>query len=226
MDSDCPGWIQGELLNICPYPSAQKGGEKPKNNMEELFISKVRVKLLQLFLSSSEPLIHVREIVRRVSEEINAVRRELLRMEKFGLVASEWRANRRLYHFRKDYIFYPQLLGFVVKSTGVGGAIIKNRNKLGRIKFAMIATRFVKSAPSGTEDVDILIVGQIVLPELQSIISNEQAIREQEINYSYMDEAEFNFRVKRRDPFILRVIIQPKIMLIGGEEDLLAGVII
>lgn len=194
--------------------------------MEELFISKVRVKLLQLFLSSSEPLIHVREIVRRVGEEINAVRRELLRMEKFGMVVSEWRANRRLYHFRKDYIFYPQLLGFVVKSTGVGGAIIKNRNKLGRIKFAMVATRFVKNSPSGTEDVDILVVGQIVLPELQSIISNEQAIREQEINYSYMDEAEFNFRVKRRDPFILRVIIQPKIMLIGGEEDLLAGVII
>lgn len=194
--------------------------------MEELFISKVRVKLLQLFLSSSEPLIHVREIVRRVGEEINAVRRELLRMEKFGIVVSEWRANRRLYHFRKDYIFYPQLLGFVVKSTGVGGGIIKNRNKLGRIKFAMVATRFVKNLPSGIEDVDILVVGQIVLPELQSIISNEQAIREQEINYSYMDEAEFNFRVKRRDPFILRVIIQPKIMLIGGEEDLLAGVII
>lgn len=194
--------------------------------MEELFISKVRVKLLQLFLSSSEPLIHVREIVRRVGEEINAVRRELLRMEKFGMVVSEWRANRRLYHFRKDHIFYPQLLGFVVKSTGVGEAIIKNKNKLGRIKFAMVATRFVKNLPSGTEDVDILIVGQIVLPELQSIISNEQAIREQEINYSYMDEAEFNFRVKRRDPFILRVIIQPKIMLIGGEEDLLTGVII
>jgi len=53
--------------------------------MEELFISRVRVKLLTLFLTSQEPLLHVREIVRRVDEEINAVRRELLRMEKFGI---------------------------------------------------------------------------------------------------------------------------------------------
>ncbi len=194
--------------------------------LEELFVSRVRVKILQLFLSSPGALFHVREIVRRVSEEINAVRRELSRMEKYGMVASEWRANRRLYHFRKDYIYYRELLGLVVKSTGLGGSIIKSKAKLGRIKYAMIATRYLKNQASETEAVDLLIVGQIVLPELQAIVADEQAKRESEINYSFMDEAEFNFRVKRRDPFILRVITQPKIMLLGDEDDLLSGVVI
>ncbi|MCL5784698.1 MAG: hypothetical protein M1142_05090 [Patescibacteria group bacterium] len=194
--------------------------------MEDLFVSRVRVKLLKLFLTTPDPLLHVREIVRRTEEEINAVRRELARMEKLGMVDSEWRANRRLYHFRKDYVFYQQLLGLVAKSTGLGGAIIKNRGKLGRLKYAMMATRFVKNQASGPEDVDILIVGQIVLPELQSIVADEQAKRENEINYSFMDEAEFQFRVKRRDPFILRVLIQPKIMLWGDEEEMLSGVVV
>lgn len=194
--------------------------------MEELFVSRVRVKLLKLFLTSGEPLLHVREIVRRINEEINAVRRELSRLEKFGLVASEWRANRRLYHLRKDNIFYRELLGLVVKSEGLGGAIIKNRGRLGRIKYAMISTRYLKNQPSGVEDVDLLVVGQIVLPELQMIVADEQAKKEVEINYSFMDEPEFNFRVKRRDPFILRVIIQSKVMLIGDEEDLLSGVVV
>ncbi|MBI2022326.1 hypothetical protein HYS97_00535 [Candidatus Daviesbacteria bacterium] len=182
--------------------------------------------MLQLFLSSPDPLFHVREIVRRVDEEINAVRRELARMEKFGMVSSEWRANRRIYRFRRDYKFYPELLALVVKSTGLGGDIIKNKIKLGRIKYAMLALRFVRNAPSGTEDVDILVVGQIVLPELQAIISDEQAKREREINYSFMDEAEFQFRVRRRDPFILRVLVQPKIMLIGDEAEMLSGVLV
>lgn len=194
--------------------------------MDDLIVSRVRVKLINLFLTTSEPLLHVREIVRRIGEEINAVRRELARMEKFGFVDSEWRANRRLYHVRKDYVFYSQLLGFVVKSSGLGGVIIKSRGKLGRIKFAMIATRFVKNEPSNPDDVDLLIVGQIVLPELQAIIADEQARRDNEINYSFMDEAEFRFRVKRRDPFILRVVTQPKIMLLGDEEELLSGVTI
>lgn len=193
--------------------------------LEELFVSRVRVKILQLFLASPDQLLHVREIVRRVDEEINAVRRELARMEKNGAVTSEWRANRRLYRFRKDYVFYPQLLGMVAKSTGLGSNIIKGRAKLGRIKFAFLSTRFLKGGVAGSEDVDLLIVGQIILPELQAIIADEQAKREAEINYSYMDEAEFQFRVRRRDPFILRVLIQPKIMLLGDEEDLLEGVI-
>lgn len=194
--------------------------------MEELFVSKVRVKMLELFLSISDQLLHVREIVRRVGEEINAVRRELARMEKFGMVSSEWRANRRLYRFRKDYDFYPQLLEMVIKSTGLGGAIIKNRIKLGRIKFAMMATRFARSEVSGTDDVDLLIVGQIVQPELAALVADEQVKREREINYSFMDEAEFQFRVRRRDPFILKVLFQPKIMLIGDETQMLEGVVV
>lgn len=189
--------------------------------MEELFISKVRVKVLQLFLSAPEPLLHVREIVRRVGEEINAVRRELARMEKYNLVASEYRANRRLYRFRKDYTYYPELLALVTKSSGLGGGIIKNKARLGRIKYAMIATRFVKQKPSAVDDVDLLVVGQIVLPELQALIADEQSKRDAEINYSFMDEAEFQFRVKRRDPFIMGVLTQPKIMLIGDEEEML-----
>lgn len=193
--------------------------------LEELFVSRVRVKILQLFLTSFEELLHVREIVRRVDEEINAVRRELARMEKFGMVTSEWRANRRLYRFRKDYIFYQELLGLITKSSGLGGNLIKNRGKLGRIKYAFLATRFLKGGAAGSDDVDLLIVGQIILPELQAIVSDEQAKREAEINYSFMDETEFLFRVRRRDPFILRVLIQPKIMLIGSEEELLEGVI-
>jgi DNA-binding transcriptional ArsR family regulator len=194
--------------------------------MEDLFISKVRVKLLKLFLSSSEPLLHVREIVRRVEEEINAVRRELSRMEKAGLVASEWRANRRLYRFQKGYTFYKELLGFVAKSSGLGGAVIKNKAKLGRIKYAMLATRYMRNQASQSEDVDLLIVGTIVLPELQVIVADEQTKKEFEINYSYMDESEFNFRVKRRDPLILRVLTQSRIMLIGDEEEMLSGVIV
>ncbi len=195
--------------------------------LEELFVSRVRVKILQLFLGSpTDSLFHVREIVRRVSEEINAVRRELARMEKYGMVSSEWRANRRLYRFHKSYTYYRELLALVAKTTGLGGNIIKNKNQLGKMKFAFVSTRFLKGLPSLAEDVDLLVVGQVVLPELQAIISDEQAKREAEINYSYMDEAEFKFRVKRRDPFIMHVLVQPKVMLIGDEDELLEGAIV
>ena len=193
--------------------------------LEELFVSRVRVKILQLFLSTPGSLLHVREIVRRVCEEINAVRRELARMEKYGMVSSEWRANRRLYCFRKDYLFYKELLSLVAKTTGLGGSLVKGKTKLGKIKFAFLSARFLRRQESSQEDVDLLIVGNIILPELQAIIADEQAKKEAEINYSFMDETEFKFRVRRRDPFILRVLVQPKVMLMGDEQELLEGVV-
>src|SRR3989338_1274403 len=121
----------------------------------DILISKVRVKILQLFLSNPDKIYHVREIVRRVEEEINAVRRELAHLEKAGVVSSEWRANRRFYRFRQGYIFYQDLVSMVNKTVGLGGDIVKNRNKLGKVKYAMLSGHFVRGKLSGPNDVDL-----------------------------------------------------------------------
>lgn len=188
--------------------------------LEDLFISKVRVKILQLFLSNPKKIFHVRDIVRRVKEEINAVRRELARMDKASMAHSEWRANRRFWWFRKDYIFYPELLALVSKTIGLGGDIIKNKNRLGKVKYAALSYGFVTGRDSGPNDVDLLVVGNVVLPELSAIVKEEEARREKEINYTVMSEEEFNFRKKRRDPFITEVLENPLIMLLGDREEM------
>lgn len=192
--------------------------------LNDLFISKVRVKMLQLFMLNPQECFHVREIVRQVDEEINAVRRELLRMEKGGMVRSEWRANRRYYEFRKDYLFYPDLLSMMNKVGGLGGEIIKNKAKLGKVKFAFVSGGFVRGKKPGPKDVELLLVGTVVLPELGALVKEEEAKREREINYTVMAEDEYKYRVTRRDPFILDVLERPRVMLIGEEEALLADV--
>jgi len=186
----------------------------------DILISKVRVKILELFLGNPGNIYHVREIVRRVDEEINAVRRELARLEKTGLLASEWRANRRFYSTKRDYIFYSEFLSIVNKSVGLGGAIIKNKAKLGKIKYAMLSASFVKGRPYAQNDIDLFVVGTIVLPELGAIIREEEARRSREINFTPMTEEEFNFRKNRRDPFVMGILAKPKVMLIGDEEEI------
>lgn len=186
----------------------------------DILISKVRVKIFDLFLGIPNQSYHVREIVRRVGEEINAVRRELARLEKTGFLQSEWRANRRYYFVKRDFIFLPEFLSIVNKSVGIGGAIIQNRAKLGRIKFAMLSGSFVKGQPYSSNEIDLFIVGTIVLPELSAIIKEEEARRTREINFTPMTEEEFNFRKNRRDPFVMSILSKPRVMLVGDEEEL------
>lgn len=189
--------------------------------LTDIIISRVRVKMLQLFLTHPGTIFHVRDIVRRLDEEINAVRRELAHMEAAGMVSKEQRANRLFYSFRKDYPLYFELLEVIGKTTGLGFDLYKNRAKLGKLKFAMLSGRYLRGlGRKSSTDVDLLVVGSVVLPELQQIVKAEEVRREREINYTVMTEDEFAFRKSRRDPFVLSILERSRVMLVGDEEEL------
>lgn len=189
--------------------------------LEDIIISRVRVKVLVLFLSHPGVIFHVRDIVRRLDEEINAVRRELAHMEKAGMVSKEQRANRLFYTFRKDYPLYYELMELVAKASGLGADIIKQKAKLGKIKFVTVSGRYLRGlAKKSQSDVDLLVVGNVVLPELSQIIKAEEVRREREINYTVMTEEEFAFRKSRRDPFVLSIVTGSRVMIVGDEEEL------
>lgn len=188
--------------------------------LDVLIISRVRIKVLTLFFIDSPTMLHVREIVRRVDEEINAVRRELSHLESAGILGKEQRANRLFYFRRKDYPLGDEVLRLLGKTTGIGADILKHRAKLGKTKFAILSMRYLKRLPKKSQtDVDLIIVGSIVLPELANIVKAEETRRSIEINYTVMAEEEFIFRRSRRDPFVMAMISSSRLMLLGDEEE-------
>lgn len=189
--------------------------------LEDLIVSRVRVKLLELFLSNPGSIFHVRDIVRRVDEEINAVRRELLHMEKCSMVSKEPRANRLFYKFREDYPLYFDLLALINKTKNLGGDILKNKNKIGKIKYAFLSGKFIRNKISTPNEVEMLIVGNVVLPQVAQFVRAEETKRSREVNYTVMSEDEFTFRKARRDPFLLSILEKSRIMIIGDEEEML-----
>lgn len=109
----------------------------------DLITSQSRIKLLNVFLAFPLEMYHVRELVRRTGDEINAVRRELS-FGKKGILEKEPRANRIYYSLSKTYQFYYDLLEIGVKTIGLGANILKNKVKLGKIKYVMFSGRFVR----------------------------------------------------------------------------------
>ncbi|HYK08137.1 MAG TPA: hypothetical protein VEW42_01405 [Candidatus Eisenbacteria bacterium] len=190
--------------------------------LADFITSKSRIKLLHVFLVNPYEMYHVRELVRRTNDEINAVRRELSFLESRGVLDKEKRANRVYYYLSKNYPYYYDLLRLAAKTTGLGAEVIKNRAKLGKVKYAFISGRFVRRLEKIPDTVDFLMVGTIVLPEIAVLVRNEEARLATEINYTVMTEEEFNFRKERNDPFIQKVLAGSRIMLLGDEEAMLA----
>lgn len=189
--------------------------------IENIIISKVRIKLLDVFFSNPTELYHVRGLVRKVDEEINAVRRELANLEKAGMVKKEPRGNRLYYWLNLNYLHYPELLVLFTKHSGLGGQIIKNRNRIGKIVYSVFSGKFVRKLERKEDEVDVFIVGEIVMAELAGLIKAEEERRGQEINYTTMTEEEFIFRKKRNDPFLESILKGSKVMILGDEEELL-----
>lgn len=188
----------------------------------DLITSKSRVKLLNVFLANPNDMFHVRELVRRTKDEINAVRRELSFLEQKGILSREPRANRVYYSMSKNYPFYFDLLRIGSKNIGLGGKILENKVKLGKIKYAMFSGRFLRGIKEQPDEVDLLIVGTVVLPELALLVREEEKRLTTEINYTVMAEDEFDFRKKKRDPFITAILSGSRVMLVGDEESMLS----
>lgn len=187
--------------------------------LKDLIISKVRVAILELFFGNPYNSYHVREITRKIEEEINAVRRELAHLNKRGILTKEARANRLYYSLRKDYPLYYELLEIIAKTTGIGGSILKNRPRLGKIKYVMLNGAFARGLKKPPDSIDLLIVGNVVIPEVARLVHEEEVKREVEINFTPMPEDEFNFRKTRRDPFLMQILNGSRIMIIGDEEE-------
>lgn len=189
------------------------------NSLQDIIVSGARVKMLELFFTNTEEMFYVREITRKTKEEINAVRRELERLLNVGLLKSEERGNRLYYSLNPRYVFFQELQQIVIKNTGLGLKLRKLRRKLGTVDFVMFSGRFVRKKPVAQGEVDMLVIGEVVLAELDALIKEEEKLIGREINYAVFSEEEFSFRKQRRDPFIMDVLYGTRVMVIGDEDS-------
>ncbi len=189
------------------------------HSLQDFMISRVRVKIFELFFQNVEELYYVREISRKTKEEINAVRRELDRMLGYGLLKSEERGNRLYYYLNTSYIFYAELQSMVAKSSGLGKKFVKYKRKLGTVDYVMFSGSFVEGRRPQREEVDVLVIGDVVLPEVDALIKEEEAKIGREINYTVFPLDEFEFRKTRRDPFVMDILYGHNILVIGNAND-------
>jgi len=189
--------------------------------LQYLIPSKTRRKILELFFHHPDESFYLRKIVREVKEEVNAVKRELDILTVAKVIKKEKRLNKVFFSLNKNWRFFDEFLRIFSKTHPAILLIEENLPKIGKIKFIAYSTKFIKKQPIREDEIYFLFVGVVVLAEVQSVVAQMEKIFGQEINYTVMSEEEFNFRKKNNDPFIWRFLKQPKVMLIGSEEEFL-----
>jgi predicted nucleotidyltransferase len=187
--------------------------------LEAIISSKTRVKLLTLFLLSPEREYYVREIVRMMEENINAVRRELANLESFGLISGVKKGNQQYYAVNRDFFLYEDLQRIVLKTEGVARVIKEKLANLEKIDCMFIYGSFATGKGTAKSDIDLFIVGDVDEHTIIPLVHESELVLNREINYTLMHRDEMRKRKKTGDPFVKNVMQESRIMIIGTCDD-------
>ena len=191
--------------------------------VEQLFGSKTRVKLLKLFYENPNRSFYVREITRKIDEQINSVRRELSNLLSIGIITSENTNNKLYYEVNQKFEYYvplAQIFGNLAVSkqapkaqtttTTDSDKVPNELQALGHIELALYTGKFTRDEKSG---IDFMVVGDINQNQMDKFISDLEKKEGRDIRYVTMDKKEFLYRQQINDKFLAKVTESKKQVL-------------
>ena len=190
--------------------------------LETLFIakSKIRQYLLALFFTNPSKRYYLRELQRILGYSAGSIRRELLRFQKDNLFTTQKVGNLLYYRLNTRHPLFKELKSIVSKTVGVQGSIREVLEEIGNVKFSFIYGSYAKAKETTFSDIDLIVIGNADEDKLIKELDRLEEKFQREINYKLYTLKKFKKDIENKEPFILEIIRDKKIMLIGNEHEL------
>lgn len=196
---------------------------RSRASLEQIFGSRIRVRLLKLFLEHPAEHFYVREITRVTRSHLNSVRRELLNLSKVGLVHVYNEAGvvpprkgnglqKKYYEVNPGCTIFPELRALLRKAQLLlQEELAREIARAGSVKYLALTGFFVELPGFPT---DLLIVGRLSQEKCQRVIRTFEDEFGRTINYTMMTLEEFSSRKEMMDRFLYSFFENKKIVLI------------
>jgi len=210
--------------------------------IEQLFGSKTRVKLLQLFYSNPNRAFYVREITRKIDEQINSVRRELSNLLSIGIITSDASQNRLYYEVNQKFEHYQPLgmmFGGLKAAPAAAPKSAKKEKKteepaetvqadvsdehpmakgfrgLGKVELALLTGQFTRDDAAG---IDVLVVGNVNSAKVDKFMADLEQAENKELRYTVLPLDNYKYRLSINDRFISNVLAAKKQVIINTQD--------
>ncbi len=127
--------------------------------------------------------------------------------------------NRTYVYANRKHPFYNDLVSLVRKSSGLAESIADVLTDE-RIQIAFVFGSLAASTEVLQSDIDLMVIGDLGLRDVVRQLSGLTERFGREINPHVFGAAEFCQRLKRGDHFVSTVVTEPKLFVIGGENEL------
>ena len=171
--------------------------------LDTLITSKTRIKLLLRFFLNSNSSSYLRNLETEFNESTNAIRLELNRFEKAGLLVSGMKGNRKIFRANTGHPLFPDITNIIRKYVGFDQIIDNITTKLGSLQKAYIAGDIALGKDA--KNIDLILVGkEIDTNYLDKLILKTQNLIHRDIHYIILDKNEENENLaKLKEVFLI-----------------------
>jgi predicted nucleotidyltransferase len=190
--------------------------------LDSLYISKSKIRrdLLTLFFTNPNQKYYLRELQRTLGYSAGSIRRELIKFQTDNLFNTQKVGNLLYYSLNTKHPLFKELKAIVSKTVGVEARLKKVVSSIKDIKVVFIYGSFAKNTGSTASDIDLFIIGNVEENTLVSELRKLEKGLKREINYSLYSKQDFVKQKRKRNSFIRDLLGNPKIFLIGDNNDL------
>jgi predicted nucleotidyltransferase len=205
-------------------PAAYSVLQKPARGLADALFTTTQQRVLGALYGQPQRSFTVSELIASTSSGSGAVQRELAKLVASGLLTMQPVGNQKRYQANPAAPIHDELVGIVQKTVGLAEPLRAALQPLAsKITAAFVFGSVAKRSDTARSDIDVMIVsGKLGYADALTALADVEEKLGRKINPTIYSPAELAKRVKSDDAFVKRVMEQPKIWLIGGEDDLRA----
>lgn len=200
------------------------GNLKPVSISDVLFSTGQR-RVLGLLFGQPDRSFYTNEIAKLAMTGRGALQRELERLTSSGLVTMTPIGRQRHYQANRNSPIFNELRGIVLKTFGLADVL---RDALAvsaqPVRCAFIYGSVAKGTDTASSDIDVMIVAEgLTYSHLFETFAEAEQMLGRKVNPTLYTSEDFAEKVRGDNHFVTRVLDQPKIMLMGNDNDISSG---
>ena len=191
------------------------------SSMADALFPKGRQRVLAVLFGNPDRSFYANEVIALAQSGTGSVQRELAALSEAGLITVTPQGNQKHYQANPAAPVFAELRGLVLKTMGLADVLRAALLPLTpQIEAAFVYGSVARQQDTASSDIDVLIVSSSLgYGEVFSALESATATLNRTVNPTIYTPDEIAKRIAQDNAFVTRVLQQPKIWLIGTEDQ-------
>ncbi len=192
--------------------------------LADAVFTKTQQRVLGLLFSQPGRSFYASELIRQAGTGSGAAQRELAKLEASGLVTAVRVGHQKHFQANQASPLFSEIRAIIVKTVGLVEPLRTALKPLApKIAAAFVYGSVAKGEDRSSSDIDLMVISDtLTYADVFGALKHVARVLGRPVNPTVYSTAEFSKRIKTRNAFVSKVTDQPRVWVIGSDDDLAA----